>query len=140
MSSDPNDLEPRTAGHFLIGAPLTAPIEPNLQDLPDNRLSRWQRIEKLRQLFWKRWQKEYLSSLQQRNKWQRRSQTPLDIGTMVIIRDDNLPPLLWKVGRVAALHPGSDGIVRVISVKTASGITKRDINRVCVLPIDESAQ
>jgi hypothetical protein len=46
MSSDPNDLEPLTAGHFLIGAPLTAPIEPNLQDLPDNRLSRWQRIEK----------------------------------------------------------------------------------------------
>ncbi|KAH0808728.1 hypothetical protein GEV33_014063 [Tenebrio molitor] len=123
MSSDPNDLEPLTAGHFLIELRLRPRLNQIFKISPTTGFRVGSEL------------KNY-----QRNKWQRRSQTPLDVGTMVIIRDDNLPPLLWKMGRVAALHPGSDGIVRVISVKTASGITKRGINRVCVLPIDESAQ
>ena len=51
LSSDPKDLEPLTPGDFLIGAPLTALPKPSLEELPDNRLSRWQPVEKLRQLF-----------------------------------------------------------------------------------------
>jgi hypothetical protein len=32
MSNDPHDLEALTPGNFLIGAPLTAPLEPSLED------------------------------------------------------------------------------------------------------------
>jgi hypothetical protein len=29
---------------------------------------------------------------------------------MVILREENVPPLQWKLGRIVELHPGSDGI------------------------------
>jgi hypothetical protein len=54
MSPDPTDFSVLTPAHFLIGEPMTAPLEPNLEELKINRLSRWQRIEQLRQQFWRR--------------------------------------------------------------------------------------
>ena len=104
--------------------------------LSDNRLSRWQRVEKLRELFWHRGQREYLTELQKRHKWCKSPSQPLDVGTMVVLRDDNVPPLQWKLGRLIDLHPGSDGVTRVVTVKTATGSTRRGVNRLCVLPIE----
>lgn len=40
---------------------------------------------------------------------------------MVLLRDDNLSSLQWKLGRVIAVHPGTDGLVRVVTVRTAQG-------------------
>jgi hypothetical protein len=58
---------------------------------------------------------------------------------MVILREENVPPLQWKLGRIVELHPGSDGITRVVSVKTISGVTKRAANRVYELPVDNES-
>jgi hypothetical protein len=63
MSPDPTDFSVLTPAHFLIGEPMTAPLEPNLEELKINRLSRWQRIEQLRQQFWRRWIREYIPQL-----------------------------------------------------------------------------
>jgi len=54
MSSDPNDLNYLSAGHFLIGSTITSYPEPEITHLKINRLSRWQRLEQIRQHFWKR--------------------------------------------------------------------------------------
>lgn len=69
LSNDPGDLEALTPGHFLIQRPLTAVPEPSLHNLPENRLSRWQRVQNYSQIIWKRWSTDYLSNLQSRNKW-----------------------------------------------------------------------
>ncbi|KAK2578857.1 hypothetical protein KPH14_012604 [Odynerus spinipes] len=71
LSDDPSDLCALTPGHFLIGDALTSTLEPSLENIQENRLSRWQRIEQLRNHFWTRWSKEYLHQLQQRPKWVR---------------------------------------------------------------------
>lgn len=55
---------------------------------------------------------------------------------MVVIKDDNQPPLKWTLGRIIELHPGKDGIVRVATVKTPSGTERRAFSRLCPLPID----
>ena len=60
LSNDVNDMTPLTPGHFLIGHPLTAPMERDHTAIPINRLSRWQLIEACRQDFWRRWSTEYL--------------------------------------------------------------------------------
>lgn len=88
--------------------------------------------------FWKRWAREYVSELHQRSKWQR-VRAEVKVGSLVLLKQEGLPPLEWNLGRIVAVLPGSDGHVRVVEVRTAKGTYKRAITEVYVLPIDESA-
>lgn len=136
ITSDPNDLTFPTPGHFLIGDSLTALVEPNLQEVNMNRLDMWQHIERIRQHFWKSWSREYITQFQARMKWKTQGPSLLKVGFLVMIVDDNLPPLQWSLGRVLQLHPGSDGVLRVITLKTINGEIKRAVHRVCILPMN----
>ncbi|CAG7828755.1 unnamed protein product [Allacma fusca] len=138
-STDPNDLTSLSPGHFLIGAPLQAIAEPNLTILNVNRLSRWQHLQVMRQHFWNRWSQEYLHRLQQRTKWQH-TQPNLQEGELVVIMDERLPPNKWKLARVEKLHPGSDGQVRTVSVKTQEGVIKRPVVKLCRLPMEKAVE
>ncbi|KAJ8952884.1 hypothetical protein NQ318_006500 [Aromia moschata] len=80
----------------------------------------------MHQHFWKRWNLEFLHTLQQRSKWTDPS-TPIKVGSVVLIKDDSSPPLHWRVGRVLETHPGSDNVVRVVTLKTALGTLKRPV-------------
>ncbi|KAJ8963192.1 hypothetical protein NQ318_018658 [Aromia moschata] len=88
----------------------------------------------MHQHFWKRWNLEFLHTLQQRSKWTDPS-TPIKVGSVVLIKDDSSPPLHWRVGRVLETHPGSDNVVRVVTLKTALGTLKRPVVKLCPLPI-----
>ncbi|XP_042912542.1 uncharacterized protein [Parasteatoda tepidariorum] len=68
LSSDANDLSVLTPGHFLIGRPFTSIVEPDATNVSHNRLSLWHKTTKFVQLIWKKWHKDYLSTLQQRSK------------------------------------------------------------------------
>ncbi|KAH0818318.1 hypothetical protein GEV33_004474 [Tenebrio molitor] len=137
LSNDPSDHSFLTPGHFLIGESLTAPVEPDLSEMKINRLSRWQLVTRLKQHFWKRWSREYLGQLQQRNKWATSSAQKINIGSLVILIEDNTPPLKWPLGRVVKLHPGKDGITRVVTIQTQGASTvKRAVQKLCVLPVD----
>lgn len=116
---------------------MTSLPDPRVIDLPLNRLSRFQFLQSLQQHFWSRWAKEYISELQKRVKW-KTAQEELKAGTMVLIRDDKLPPLRWNLGRIIEVHPGKDGVVRVATIKTKCGVIKRAFAKICPLPIDES--
>lgn len=137
MSLDPSDLAPLTARHFLIGGPLTSYSQPSLEDLPTNRLSRWQHVEQLRQHFWRRWLNEYLHHCQQRYKWQSANQS-IHQGQMVILKEDNIPPLSRPLGRITDVYPGPDGVIRTVTVRTCKGLYKHPITRLCVLPYEEN--
>lgn len=49
-----------------------------------------------------------------------------------IVKEDNLPPAYWRLGRVIELHPGASGVV---TGRCAKGVIKRAANRVCILPV-----
>ncbi|XP_036145895.1 uncharacterized protein LOC118646638 [Monomorium pharaonis] len=98
LPSTPMDLQPLTPGHFIIGEPLIAVPEVDLSDTAINRLSRWQLIQRIAQNFWKRWSAEYLTSLQGKTKWKRKTPNLL-VGDIVLVQDNNLPPLKWKLGK-----------------------------------------
>ncbi|XP_062563505.1 uncharacterized protein LOC134226611 [Armigeres subalbatus] len=136
LSDDPNDLEPLTPAHFLIGTSLLSIPEPELGSLPNNRLNALQLIQKRLQDFWKRWRREYLCQLQSRNK-RFKSGIQIEVGKLVVIKDDNQPPMKWRMGRISDIHPGSDGIVRVVTLKTANGSLIRPIEKLCFLPLPE---
>lgn len=75
-----------------------------------------------------------MSQLQQRPKWCR-EQPNLEIGEMVLVQDDRLSSSKWPLGRIVAVHPGNDGFVRVVSVRTATGIYKRNVIKISRLPV-----
>ncbi|KOX80083.1 hypothetical protein WN51_08987, partial [Melipona quadrifasciata] len=83
MSSDPADLNPLTPGHFLIGRPLTALPHHDVTDVKTNRLSRFQLLQC----------SSIFHQLQQRHKWRSSTSERFGVGTMVVLKDENLPPL-----------------------------------------------
>lgn len=93
MSTDPSDLKALTPAHFLIGSSLTEIPEPDLTKITPNRLRRWKRVTHLTQQVWNRWRTEYLSTLQYRAKWKRSNVVVPKIGDLVLMKEDNLPPL-----------------------------------------------
>ncbi|XP_049881954.1 uncharacterized protein LOC126377964 [Pectinophora gossypiella] len=129
------DCTPLTPGHFIIGRPLTAIPERDFQHQSIRQLTRFQRIEQLRQHFWTRWSKEFVAELQQRIKW-RSCKDSLKLGTLVVVKEENLPPLKWRLGRVIDVHPGPDGIVRVADLKTSAGVIRRSFSKICPLPVN----
>lgn len=135
LSCDPSDLDALTPSHFLIGKRLTSIPDPNVKDTQDNRLARFQYIQKLYQHFWSRWSRDYIAELQTRTKW-KSNQSNLSTGQLVLLKDDNLPPLKWSLGRIIKVHPGPDGKIRVASIKTQGSVVKRSFGKICVLPIE----
>lgn len=135
MSSDIDDIQALTPGHFLTIEPVTAIPIPDYTEIPLNRLSRWQLLQRLHQDFWRRWHSEYLHTLQQRAKWHKPCASP-EIGSLVLVKTDNLPPSQWVLGRITEVHPGKDQVVRVATVKTNTGTFKRPLVKLCPLPTE----
>ena len=134
LNSDPNDPSPLTPSHFLLGRPGTSLPDADLTHLPDNRLSLHQRYLQMTQHFWQRWTKEYLSQLSAYTKTTKATSS-VKIGDVVIVRDIAVPPLVWKIARVVAVHPGIDQVVRVATIRFANGYeTKRAVRHLCLLP------
>ncbi|XP_071579803.1 uncharacterized protein [Temnothorax nylanderi] len=136
LSSDPNNLLVLTPSHFLTEDSLLFPPEYSYLNVSDNKLSRWQHAQKLRQHFWKRWQEEYLHELQRRHKWRTKGKD-LEVGTLVILKEDNVPPLQWVLGQVEEVHPCKDDVVRVATVRTPTGLLKKAVTKLCPLPAEE---
>lgn len=61
--------------------------------------------------FWVRWKREFLHTLQLRQKWMRPRRN-LQQGDVVIISNDNLPRNMWQIARVEEAYGDPDGYVR----------------------------
>ncbi|CAH2108864.1 unnamed protein product [Euphydryas editha] len=111
---------------------------PSLQVAEDANLTsmqRYRRVQALKQHFWKRFAHEYISLLQEKNKWPS-GDGLLPDKPLVLIRDKTAPPLLWPLGRIMKTYPGVDGVSRVADIKTKKGTLRRGFNNICVLPLD----
>lgn len=135
MTNDIDDLAVLTPGHFLIQRAMLATPEPIIETKPLQQ--RWKNCEFLAQRFWRQWSSEYLSRLQHRPKWLKRQQN-IKVDDIVLIRDERILPNQWPLGKVIEAHPGDDGLVRVATIKTRTGLFKRPIAKLCLLPITDN--
>jgi hypothetical protein len=143
-SSDPNDPGALTPGHFLIGGPLTAVPNPDITNVPINRLKYWELVTRKMQEFWSRWRNDYLNTLQQRSKW-RQGKYEIKVNDVVIVKEDKVPPLNWPLAIITAVHPGKDNLVRVVTVRMALNQDanskpkeyRRPVSKLVYLPVDE---
>ncbi|XP_025766185.1 uncharacterized protein LOC112847853 [Oreochromis niloticus] len=131
-SSDPNDLEVLTPNHLLLlrNKPSLPPGLFDRQDLYARR--RWKQVQYMSEIFWKRWAREYLPQLQERQRWTRPSRNFL-VGDIVLIVDDTAPRNSWITGKV--IHTISDkaGMVRQVRIKTKTSVLDRPITKICLL-------
>ena len=131
-SDDPTDLDVLTPNHLLhMKTPENLPpgtfVEKDLY-----ARKRWRQIQFLADLFWKRWIKDYLPSLQSRQKWLQPDRN-LKPGDIVLIVDQTAPRNSWPMGRVEQTYVGSQGQVRSASVKTKSATLTRPITKLCLI-------
>ena len=138
VSSDVDDLQALTPAHLLTMKP-SALMAPSGEFVSADIYARkrWRRVQYMTNLFWTRWQREYLVTLQSRQKWtgQRKN---LQIGDVVLIKDENTPRNSWALGRVKETEPDRHGTVRTVTVQTKSSELRRPVAKlVLILAKDE---
>lgn len=137
VSSDPAEPTVLTPNHLLLGTATGdacyVPYDP--KDVDARR--QWKKVNALAEAFWRRWKREYLPTLQRRQKWMDMVDS-VKVGDVVLVSDTNQPRNVWPRGRVIKVCAGSGGVVRVVEIKTASGTLRRPVTRIVVLPTDGS--
>lgn len=76
--------------------------------------------------------------MQTRNKWKQPTRN-FEIGDLVFLKEDLLPPGQWLIGRITELYPGKDGLVRNVRIKTQRGEYTRPVTKCCYLPVEARA-
>ena len=136
ISSHPNDgIEVLTPGHFLVGRPLQALPEANVLDQSPPLLKRWMLCQAITQHGGPDG-----PQLQRSNKW-KTPRRDLQVGDVVLVKEDSLISTHWPLARITATFPGLDGHVRVVTIKTASSSYKRPTTKiVLLLPQDQDGK
>ncbi|KAK3740123.1 hypothetical protein QZH41_001270 [Actinostola sp. cb2023] len=109
LTQKPQQLKPAAAGDFSSA---------------DLYSKQWRRVQHLANIFWSRWRKEYLPTLQSRRKWQNASRD-LKEGDLVLLCNKDAPRNDWPLARVVKAQPGRDGKVREVDLETAKGGSKK---------------
>lgn len=131
---DQTELTVLTPGHFLVGEPLVLVPDLNFEKANISSLRRWQLTQRMLQDYWRRWSQDYLNQFLQRHKWAHTNPEPT-IGNVVLIKEDDLPPGKWLMGKIELKHPGPDGITRVVTVRTKNALIKRPVTKLAILPV-----
>ena len=137
VSTDANDLEALTPNHLLL-MNKKPNLPPTLTDPKDQYARRrWRQVQYLADIFWRRWTKEYLPLLQERQKWNRQREN-LKVGDIVLLVDNTAPRNNWIMGRVVETQPDRYGRVRSVQLKTNTGVYTRPVCKlVKMLECDE---
>ena len=79
-------------------------------------------LEQLKTYFWTRWTREYLAELSDIHARARKGQPVREpkIDDIVLVKEGSatvkVPRHRWRIGRIAAVYPGRDGVVRSVDV------------------------
>lgn len=135
LQVDPEDPDPLTPNHFLIGGPNMA-TAPDAEDVdPTSTRRQWRVCQALSRRFWSQFIRDYLPELTRRNKHYA-VEPQLAVGDLVIICDELQPRGRWVRGRIIEVAAGAaDGVVRTATVQTANGIYKRPATRLAKLDV-----
>ena len=96
----------------------------------------WRQAQYLANVFWRRWLKEYVPSLQLRDKWQRPCKN-IRINDLVLMLDENTPRGQWPLAIVKDVKYGRDGLVRSCKVKAGASEYVRPVHKLCLLEASE---
>lgn len=127
--NDPRSLESLTPSHLLTQKSKVLLPPPGIFEPADlYSRKRWRRVQHLTNEFWTRWRKEYLLSLQPRQKWVSPSRN-MQINDVVIVIDNNRPRNQWQLARVIETHIDQDDRVRKVKVVMNSTLDSKGMRK-----------
>ena len=119
--SSSDALEPLTPNHLLTMKPkVILPPPGKFQQADMYSRKWWRRVQYLANEFWLRWRREFLQSLQTRQKWVR-PMRDLMVGDVVISKESEGRRSQWPLARVVQVHPSEDGRIRKVKIMMADG-------------------
>lgn len=120
-------VEPLTPFHFTTGRPPAAILTNPATDHTINLNKHWNLIQLLRNKLWKRYFTDYISLLKQHQplKFKKGSKVNLKPGDIVMVKDQVTFQHYWPLAKVLETHPGTDGIVRTVTVLMNSASYRR---------------
>ena len=127
--TDPLASEPLTPNHLLTLKTHVVLPPPGKFESPDlYSRKRWRRVQYLANQFWLRWQKEYCTPLQKRQKWTTPKRS-MKIGDVILVCDDDSPRNQWPLALVTEVIPNCDNLVRKVRIVTAKDGERKDFER-----------
>ncbi|CAG9113679.1 unnamed protein product [Plutella xylostella] len=131
VSVEPGSSEALTPNHFLLGSSSNLPVLGEFCESDLYLRKQWRISQRLADMYWSRWVKEFLPELIPRRKWTDEV-PPVKVGDLVVIVDGNAPRNMWLRGVVEAVLPGKDERVRVVDVRTRAGLVWNFNTCVCL--------
>ena len=107
-------------------------------------IEHWKKGPKHLDIFWKSWRDEYLLSLRERNPLVHRqprshSEKEPTEGSIVIVKDDNLPRSNWRIGKILRLIVSRDSKIRSAEIQLPGNIIMtRPVNHLYPLEVPEN--
>ena len=130
ISDQPNDLEYLTPNHLLLLG-SSAKCAPGVFTNDSIYLrKKWKQLQYFANLFWSRWSKQYLAMLQERQKWQQPQHNLKENDIVLLV--ENTPRNAWSLGRVVNAIQDTNGLVRIVRVKTKNKILERPVHKLCL--------
>ena len=99
---------------------------------------RWGCIQHIANECWSCWRKEYLQSLQERQKWTSRRRN-FRVNDIALLKQSDVPRNRWSMGRVTDVNNDQNGFVRSVTLKMGERAGNENSKRKLERPIDKIA-
>ena len=133
VSDNVRDLEPLTPNHFLLFRYSQSFPSGIFAKADVYSRRRWRQVQYLSDVFWRRWVKEYLPTLQERQKWFRPCRI-FEIEDIVLLTDEKLLRGLWSLACITSIKTNQQHrLVRSVMLKTKSSTLERPVDKIVLL-------
>ena len=127
ISSDVKDPLPLSPSQILtMKTSVVLPPPAQFQCNDVYMRQHWRRVQYLCNLFWSRWKREYLPTLQQRPKWNQPKRN-MEVNDIVLIKDENESRNDWLMDIIVKVEPDPEGFIRTAVVKTKTSELRRPV-------------
>jgi hypothetical protein len=134
VPSDDFDSEPLTPNDLLIGPNFRESFYTDTNDFDLRILNMWKSSQRLADIFWIKWKKEYRQFLIYSRKW-KKDNNNLKEGDVVLVMESEVPRNVWPKGLIIKTYPSRDGRVRIVDVKIKNNIYKRPVVKLIKLDV-----
>ena len=130
IPNDPGDGAYLCPKDLLLGRATSEVPQGPFNDTKNPR-RRLEFVQRIVDSSWKRWRRDIFPSLAPRKKWHVEKRD-VQVDNVVTLADSNTVRVKLAVGRIINVYPGSDGRVRNIRVKTATGEYNHPVTKIAV--------